>query len=50
MVIAERAAYVIFIALASVPFGFACPINLAICAAFSEVSDRHFALLSRSIP
>jgi hypothetical protein len=44
------AAYVVFMPLASVPLGFACPINLAICAAFSEISDAHFALLLRSIP
>jgi hypothetical protein len=44
------AAYVVFVPLASVPFGFACPVDLAICAAFSEVSDAHFALLLRSIP
>jgi hypothetical protein len=44
------AAYVVFVAFASVPFGLACPVDLAICAAFSEVSDAHFSLLLRSIP
>jgi hypothetical protein len=33
-----------------VPFGFACPVKLAICATVPEVPDGHFALLSMSIP
>lgn len=41
VVVTNRAADVFFVALASVPFGFAGPVDLTSCAAMSKVSNSH---------